>query len=349
VRARLDTRIRDSERAARHLDAPSIGVLLQDPELARLKVLPGSSTAPAAETLRQVGTNLDFIDVDNPPRVLTITSSVPGEGKTTLATNLAIQLAGDGKRVVLVDADLRRPRAARFLGAAEGAGLTQVLNGSAPLADVLQQIGDSGRLHFLAAGPAVPNPGALLGSARMAELLETLRQTHDVVLLDAAPLLAVADTSRLVPLTDGAVVCARWGAVHDRELAQTRRTLARVGARTLGVVLTFLPRSAAAEVGYGSVYGEDAAAGKSWRDQVARRLGRSRPAAPPTEPTSGASPAAPAADQPLGEPATTPPDQEAGAQVVALPADQRRDDLTRPIVLPAAAVGTPEVEPATRL
>jgi hypothetical protein len=143
---------------------------------------------------------------------------------------------------------------AEILGLTGDEGLTQVLNGSAEPRAALQQFGGTGRLRVMVAGPPVPNPGTLLGSKAMGELLSTLLDSNDLVVLDTPPLLSVADTSRLLPLTDGAVVCARWGVVHAKELAKARGALARVGARALGVVVTFVPRSAAPKVGNGAAH-----------------------------------------------------------------------------------------------
>jgi capsular exopolysaccharide synthesis family protein len=271
LRARLDTRVRDPEHAALELGAPALGVVLQDRALKDEHVLSPESMTPTAEGLRQVGTNLTFLDMAEQPRLVAVTSSMPGEGKTTVATNLAVQLAEEGRRVVLVEADLRHPQLAETLGLTGEAGLSQVLDGSVEPSSALQSYGETGRLRVVVAGPPVTHPGTLLGSPRMRAWLEKLLEDTDLVILDTAPLLSVADTSRLLPLLDGAVVCARWGVVTAKELAQARGALERVGATALGVVVTFVPRSAAPAVGHGAAYRRDEPS--TWATADPRRRG----------------------------------------------------------------------------
>jgi capsular exopolysaccharide synthesis family protein len=175
---------------------------------------------------------------------------VPGEGKTTLAVNLAVALAEAGKHATLVDADLRRPRVTRHLGLVAGVGVTTVLTGAAALEEVIQPVGDGG-LQVLAAGPRPPNPSELLSSEAMSELLEQLARTRDIVVIDAPPLLPVADTSALAGLVDGVLVCARWGSVDAEELQRSAAILDRLGAKLLGVVMTQVRGRSAVAYGYG--------------------------------------------------------------------------------------------------
>jgi receptor protein-tyrosine kinase len=198
-----------------------------------------------------VRTNLAFVDVDHPPRVILVSSSVPSEGKSTLAVHLAAALAESGKSVALLEADLRRPRVTQYLGLIAGAGLTNVLTGTASVDEVIQPVGD-GRLQVLAAGPLPPNPSELLASEAMADLVQALTSRYDVIILDAPPLLPVADASALTGLADGVLLCARWGFVQSDELARSAELIHRLDARLLGLVMTQVPaKSVAVAYGYG--------------------------------------------------------------------------------------------------
>jgi capsular exopolysaccharide synthesis family protein len=233
-----------------------IGVIVRDESLLTQPSLRPNSSSPAAEAYRQLRTNLQFLNVDDPPKVVMISSAVPAEGKTTVAVNLALMLAEAGREVVLVEADLRRPRVTRYLGMVGGTGLTNILASTADLEEVLQQHGDSG-LEVIAAGPTAPNPSELLASSQMSKLVQDLRGKSGFVLIDAPPLLPVADASVLAAMVDGVVLTTRYGVTRTDQLQQTRATLDRVGARTLGVILNSVPPKAdvASAYGYGYGYG----------------------------------------------------------------------------------------------
>src|SRR4051812_19888308 len=241
VRVLLDRTVKEQEDAEELAGAPVIGVVFRDAQLAKRHTI-DRVEARTAEDYRQLRTNLQFLDVDNPPKVIMVTSSVPAEGKTTTVVNLAIALADAGRRVTVVEADLRRPRVTEYFELVDGVGLTNVLAGTAALEDVLQEFGDKG-LRVLAAGPTPPNPSELLGSSQMAGLLDKLRADNDYVLVDAAPMLPVADARGLAAHTDGVLLAVRHGSTRMEQLAQTAAAVERVGARTLGVVLTMVPHT----------------------------------------------------------------------------------------------------------
>ncbi len=253
ARDQLDRSIKDADQAAEIAGAPAIAVVLRDNELrTRHHFQPGSSSR-GAEAYRQLQTNLQFLDVDNPPRVLMISSSLPAEGKTTVAVNLGLALAEAGQRVVLIEADLRRPRVTSYLGLVGDVGLTNVLTGQARVAEVAQPYGDSG-LVVIAAGPQAPNPAQLLASGSMSTLLEELRATYDYVILDVPPVLPVADSTGLAVLVDGVLLSIRHGSTTREQLQRTRDTLDRVGATTFGIVLNMVPARDEASVTYGYEY-----------------------------------------------------------------------------------------------
>ncbi|MGY2066408.1 polysaccharide biosynthesis tyrosine autokinase [Blastococcus sp. SYSU DS0619] len=252
ARVRMDRSVRDGKVAAGAAGAPLIGTVTRDRRLEREHVLDRRSRSGNAESFRQLRTNLQFLDVDAPPRVIMVSSAVGGEGKTTLAANLAVTLAEGGHRVTLVEADLRHPRLTDYLGLVDGAGLTSVLAGTAGLDDVLQTHGKGNRkLSVLPAGAIPPNPSELLASSQLGALVDRLRATNDFVVVDTPPLLPVSDGSAVSVLMDGVLLSVRQGKTRRDELEQARALLDRVGARTLGVVLNIAPASADPAHAYG--------------------------------------------------------------------------------------------------
>jgi capsular exopolysaccharide synthesis family protein len=198
-------------------------------------------------------TNLQFIDIANRPKSLVISSSIPTEGKSTIAINLAVSLADTGARVILVDADLRRPSIAEYLGIEGGVGLTTVLIGRAEVEDVVQPLGTTS-LDLLPAGQIPPNPSELLGSMAMADLLERLSASYDMVLLDSPPLLPVTDAVVLSNLAGGALVVVGADRIHRPQLQQSLESLETAGAHLFGIVMNKIARREAAAYAYGSGY-----------------------------------------------------------------------------------------------
>jgi receptor protein-tyrosine kinase len=260
ARVRLNRSVLSSEVAAEAAGAPVIGMILRDPAMAKNAVhtIDRTGANRTAEDYRQLRTNLQFLNVDQPPRVIMVSSALPSEGKTTVVVNLALALVGAGRTVTIVEADLRRPKATSYLGLVRGTGLTNVLAGSADLEEVLQSYGDEG-LSLVAAGPTPPNPGELLASTHMADLIDKLRGENDYVLVDAPPLLPVADSSGMATMMDGVLLSVRHGSTTTDQLRMAATTLDRVGARTLGVILNIVPPKAdvATAYGYGYGYGND--------------------------------------------------------------------------------------------
>ncbi|MCU1408342.1 MAG: chromosome partitioning protein [Microbacteriaceae bacterium] len=252
-----DRRIHNRADLVRVAGLPVLGGIITDPR-ARRRPLIGTENARGmrAEAFRTLRTNLTSVGAPGPARTslargplvrsLLITSSVVREGKTTTVLNLAIVLAESGASVVVVDADLRSPRIARYLGVADTAGLTDVLAGNATLDDALQSWGRSGarsrgNLCVLPAGQIPPNPSDLLGSDAMADLLETLTGRFDYVLVDSPPVLPVTDAALLSRLTAGTLLVVGSGRVKDTEVSAALEALGAVGTVPLGVVLTMLP------------------------------------------------------------------------------------------------------------
>ena len=272
IRDTLDTTIKSPQDVSDISGSPGLGVIAYDPEAAKKPlVVDVSPHSPRAEAFRQLRTNLQFIDVDSDKKVIAVTSSVSTEGKTTTAVNLALALAEAGVRVLLVEGDLRRPRVAELLGLIGEVGLTNVLLGEIDLETALQSVGESG-LTVIASGPRPPNPSELLQSRAMTDLLKELRGLADVVLIDAPPLLPVADAAILSTIADGALLVVRHGYAKRDQVHQSVMNLTKVDARLLGTILSMSPSRAASSYGYGYGYGEPPEA----TDQPRFRRGRGR-------------------------------------------------------------------------
>jgi capsular exopolysaccharide synthesis family protein len=273
ARAALDVRIRSVQDVQAVTDRPILGGLLYDRSVpAHPLVVHLDPKDPRAESFRTMRTNLQFIEFAGKSRLVVVTSALPSEGKSTSASNLAIALADAGERVLLVDADLRRPRVHTLFGLDGAVGLTDVLIGRQTLADAAQPWGDRG-LAVLPSGAIPPNPSELLQSHAMLDLLATLREDYDTVIIDAPPVLPVTDAAILAKLTDGAIVVAAANRSSRNHLRAALTALEQVRANVLGMVVTMLPRRGADAGGYGYGYSygpakESPARGKQKRSKT---------------------------------------------------------------------------------
>lgn len=193
-------------------------------------------TSSAAEEYRQLRSSLRYATLSKQPITLVITSGTPSEGKTTVALNLAAVIAESSQRVLLIDADLRRPRVASYSNLDASTGVTDVLVGEADLSEAIQPLGDSG-VDVLTAGGIAPNPGELLASPQMQHILEYGKEHYDAVIIDTAPLLVVADALALTSITDGLVLVARADRTRKSDLQRSLETAEAAGAEVLGLVL----------------------------------------------------------------------------------------------------------------
>lgn len=241
LRSTLDSRIRGEEDLRRITDAPRLGGISFDQSAVKKPLLTQAAPqGPRAESFRQLRTNLQFTNVSGHARTVLVTSSLPGEGKTTTAVNLAIAMGQAGQTVCLIDADLRRPMVSEYLGLDRNAGLTTALIGNADVNQLLQSWGDD-QLFVLTSGQIPPNPSELLGSAAMKDLLERLELAFDAVIIDAPPLLPVTDAAVLAQSVGGVVVVVGVQTVKQHDLEKSLRALDLVKATVLGVVLNRLP------------------------------------------------------------------------------------------------------------
>ena len=184
-----------------------------------------SNTFAVSEAFRSLRTNLQFMDVDDPPRTIVVTSPLPGDGKSMVAANIAVALAASGRPVVLVDGDLRRSTVATTFGLPNGAGLTDVLAGRADLVDVMHRTPVAERLVVLTAGSVPPNPSEVLGSEKMRGVLADLSK-HAMVIIDAPPLLPVTDSAVLAHQADGALLVVGLGKTTYDLVAKAQDALA---------------------------------------------------------------------------------------------------------------------------
>jgi succinoglycan biosynthesis transport protein ExoP len=251
LRDTLDNRIRNERDVAAITDTPILGGIVFDAKASdRPLIVHDDPRSPRAESFRTLRTNLQFLDVGRENRSFVITSSIQSEGKSTSAVNLAIALADAGSRVLLVDADLRRPKVHDYLGLEGAVGLTDLLIGRAEPEDVIQPWGKKD-LFVLPAGKIPPNPSELLGSEAMLRLIKEFNKAFDVVLFDSAPLLPVTDGAILARTVGGTIVVCAAGRTHKNQLRGAFSALSNVDAPVSGVVLTMLPTKGPDAYGYG--------------------------------------------------------------------------------------------------
>ncbi|GAB3018454.1 capsular exopolysaccharide biosynthesis protein [Nocardioides flavus (ex Wang et al. 2016)] len=253
ARRLIDRRIRSAAHVEEATGAAVLGVIPKEDSLGLVHRGVRGDLGRAGEAFRQLRTNLRFVDVDNEPRRIVVTSALAGEGKSTVSANIARLVAQAGTPVLLVDADLRRPMLATTFDIDGAVGLTQALAGDVDVRDVIVESGMA-NLSLLPAGRIPPNPSELLGSLRMKQLVDELSQDH-LVILDAPPLLPVTDAGLLSALCDGALLVQAAGRTQIEQSQQCRRILDQVGGRLLGVVLNKAPVKGAAAIAYGGGYG----------------------------------------------------------------------------------------------
>lgn len=208
-----------------------------------------------AEQFRTIRTNIEFAQLDKTMKNLLVSSSIPAEGKSTVASNLAYVIAQTDKRVLLVDADLRKPTVHRTFKLNNEQGLTTLLsNADLKFNQVVQHSRDL-NLYFLPSGPIPPNPSEILGSGRMTLLMQELGQYFDIVIYDAPPITAVTDPQILATKVDGVVMVVRQGYTRKEEVKKAKEALDNVNANILGYVLNGKELSDSA--GYYAYYGYD--------------------------------------------------------------------------------------------
>jgi succinoglycan biosynthesis transport protein ExoP len=258
LRERLDDRIKSRVELERRMGAPVIAAVPRVPGWRRSEdaqlIMRRDPKNPVSEAYRTLGTNIQYMASRENLRVIMVTSSMGGEGKSTTSSNLAVVLAQAGKRVILVSADLRRPRIHNFFGLRNDVGLSHVLSDGATLTQVARDPGIP-NLRVITGGFIPHDPAALLGSQRAARFIESLRDAADFVLIDTPPVLAVADASILAPLVDGTMFVLDAEHSSRSAMVQSRDQLENAGATITGIVYNnFDPGQSSAYPYYSSYY-----------------------------------------------------------------------------------------------
>ena len=248
----LDDKVRTEDDLERLVNEPVLAVVPIDPPPDDRPIALSEPGHASVESYRGLRTNIQFLGLDAPLKVIQVTSSLPGEGKTTTATNLAVVLAQAGHKVALVDADLRRPRAHDVFSRRAENGLTDLLLGAAPK-DVVEHVDIEGgnRLSVYTSGVVPANPSEMLSARRTRALFNEMARHYDYVIVDSAPILPVSDSVALSGAVDGVLVVAHAGRVAQGEITETVERLDRVNAPVIGLVLNRASKTQQSGYSYG--------------------------------------------------------------------------------------------------
>ncbi|WP_416417131.1 polysaccharide biosynthesis tyrosine autokinase [Paenarthrobacter aromaticivorans] len=278
LRNALDNRIRGEIDLRKVTQAPLLGGIAFNQDALKKPLLTQTpQQGTRAESFRQLRTNLQFANISSRAKTVLVTSSLPGEGKSTTAINLAIALAQAGNSVCLIDADLRRPMVNEYLGLDRSAGLTTALVGAADVNDLLQPWGDLS-LFVLTSGQIPPNPSELLGSPEMQNLLARLEDVFDTVIVDAPPLLPVTDAAVLSQFIGGVMLVVGSQKIRHQELQKSLAALELVNSKVLGVVLNRLPSKGPDSYAYSYYSSDDENTGRIRTKRSARAANGTEPA-----------------------------------------------------------------------
>ena len=224
--------------------------------------------SPEAEAYRTLRTNLQFSTVDHELQTLLVTSPNAVEGKTTTVCNLAVSFAQIGKKVLIIDGDLRRPRLHTYLGLSNTVGISNVLTQNLPVQEAMKE--SMLDIQVLTCGPTPPNPAELLNSNRLKELLNQLKQHFDIILIDTPPVGVVTDAAILSTLVDGTLMVVASHQTESDQAVRAMKLLQTVGAKVLGTVLTKVPADRKGYYGY-QYYEYDAETSKKGHKSKKRR------------------------------------------------------------------------------
>jgi succinoglycan biosynthesis transport protein ExoP len=290
----LDDTLKNPDDVQRSLGLTTLGAVPRMEGPAEELAMLASSQSAATEAYRVLRTNLQFAAVGRPLRTLLVTSPAPSEGKSLTVANLAVALAQAGRRVIVVDTDLHRPRLHRLFGLRNNTGVTTALLQEQPSLDGLMQETAVSGLRVLTSGPLPPNPAELLGSSRMRDLVAELGEEADVLLFDSPPAVALSDAAILATQIDGVLLVLDASATRREVARRALEALQRVNAHIVGALLNRMPTHGAGYYyyyyyyhygyNYGSDNGRDGGSGTSGSRR--RRLGRrqeEQPTAPAPE------------------------------------------------------------------
>jgi capsular exopolysaccharide synthesis family protein len=233
----LDDTIKDPEEITQRLGLSLIGLIAKHESEEKLPITVARPRSPVAEAFRSLRTNLQYTSVDHPIHTLLVTSPSPGDGKSTVAANLGVIIAQGGKQVVLLDADLRKPKQHKLMGLNNRAGISEIFTYPQIILNGNIQKTEIENLSALTSGKLPPNPSELLGSEKMVQILDEMRKQADMTIIDSPPVLAVTDAVVLSQRVDGVMIVIKPGATKFQALKQTVDQLQRVGANIVGIVL----------------------------------------------------------------------------------------------------------------
>jgi capsular exopolysaccharide synthesis family protein len=248
----IDDSVKSHEDLEALTDIPVLAVVPVEPPPDNRPIALSEPHEFAVEIYRGLRTNVQFLGLDRPMQILQVTSSLPGEGKTTTATNLAVVLAQAGRTVAIVDADLRKPRVHEVFSVPPTPGLTEALLGE-PVDMVVSHL--DGGLHVVASGTVPPNPSEMMSHGRVGTFLDDLAARYDYVVVDTAPVLPVADALALSRVVHGVLLVAQANRVSRGEVTESLARLERVGAPVFGVVLNRATEGGGGGDSYGYGYG----------------------------------------------------------------------------------------------
>lgn len=275
LRDMFDTSIRTAEEVQSATGRPVMATVPFDSSVSKNPLLSEqSSHTERAEAFRVLRTNFQFVDLDGKAQAFVVSSALPNEGKTNTAINLAITMAQAGRAVLLMDCDFRKPEVSELLGLENVVGVLTVLVGKANLEECVQRH-ESG-IDFLGTGPQPPNPAEVLETQVMRELIATVRESYDVIIIDAPPLLPVTDPAILASEVDGVLLVARYGKTTREQLSLATGRIDAVGGHIFGAVLNMAPRTGKSAYGYGYGYGNGNVPPER-ADRKKRRKGKSKP------------------------------------------------------------------------
>lgn len=241
LREMFDTSVRSTAEMSEIAGAPVLAVVPDQPSFSKHPLITDHDAPHGrGEPYRVLRTNLQFVDLDSRRQMFVITSAVPEEGKSVTAVNLAIAMAQSGREVLLIDCDLRKPSVAKLLGLDNAVGLMTAVTGHAPLYDCVQH--HSSGVDVLATGPQPPNPAEVIDTEAVRAILKQTQVEYDVVIIDAPPLLAVADPAILASIVGGALMVVRHGRTSRENVRQAVHRLRAVDARIFGVIANVTPR-----------------------------------------------------------------------------------------------------------
>jgi capsular exopolysaccharide synthesis family protein len=238
----MDDTLRSPEEVSEILQLPVLGYIgdmdhprVRDSKRSNVPYVLAQPRSPVTEAFRSLRANIEFVDLDHPVKTLLVTSSTLSEGKTTIATNLAIVMAQLGRRVILVDSDLRRPRVHKTIGVSNVMGLSDVLRNHATIKEVAQPWGN-GNLIVITSGSLPPNPAEVLSSDRMSQVMNEMKSLADIVIIDSPPSI-LADASVLAARADGVLLVIQSNKTQMNAALTMINQFKRVGARVVGVAL----------------------------------------------------------------------------------------------------------------